>query len=394
MTLSDRDRASLLGVYKRLSIEIERGEGVYLIDTEGKRYLDFFGGLAVNALGYGHAEVLAAISEQIASYVHVSNLFPQKPQIELAERLRALTGYDKVFLANSGAEIMEAAFKLARRWGSIRRRKRMLAFSGAFHGRSYTGLSLMDTRKYRDGFDPFLEHCEILPFNDVDALRAAVDTDVAAVTLEFIQGEGGIIPAGESFIETLFELRDEYGFLIIDDEIQAGMGRTGRFLACEHHAVQPDVILLAKSLGGGLPLSAMLLRADLVDVLGSGSHGSTFGGNPVACAAGCAVLDVLRDGAMRNAREAGNALIEGLRTLASRHSGLIRDIRGRGCMIGVEFNVDISKLMQACLGQGLLVNVTRERVLRLLPPYIIDDTHREIALRILDNVLNDKRTWQ
>ncbi len=391
MTLVDRDRASLLGTYTRLPIEIERGEGVYLIDSEGKRYLDFFGGLAVNALGYGHPAVLAAIAEQSARFIHISNLFPQRPQIDLADRLRALSGYDKVFLANSGAEVMEAAFKLVRRWSAIRRRPRILSFTGAFHGRTYAGLSLMDSVKYRDGFGPFLDNCEVLPFNDAAALEAAAGRDVAAVVLEFVQGEGGIVPASDEFVETLFRLREEHGFLVVADEIQAGMGRTGRFLSFEHYGVHPDLVTMAKSLGGGLPLAALLVDSELTDVLGPGSHGSTFGGNPVACAAGCEVLDALRDGVMKHAGRIGALLLDGLRDIASKHTALVIEVRGRGCMAGLECNCDMRPALELCLAQGLLINVTRERVIRLLPPLIIEEKHVEIALNVLDNVLNDKR---
>jgi acetylornithine/N-succinyldiaminopimelate aminotransferase len=393
MTLPERDRASLLATYTRLPIDIERGEGVYLIDTEGKRYLDFFGGLAVNALGYGHPVILEAISTQAARYVHISNLFPQRPQIELAERVRALSGYDKLFFANSGAEVMEAAFKLVRRWGSIRRRKRILSFTGAFHGRTYTGMSLMDATKYRDGFGPFLDSCEHLPFNDVAALEAAAGRDIAAVVLEFIQGEGGVIPVSEEFVEALFHLREEHGFMIVADEIQSGMGRTGRFLSFEHWGVQPDIVTMAKSLGGGLPLGALLVKEELSDVFDPGSHGSTFGGNPLACAAGIEVVDALRDGLMKHAGQIGVVLLDGLRELAAQHPGLITDVRGRGCMVGVECNRDMRAAMGLCLEDGLLINVTRERVIRLLPPLIIEKIHVESALSILSNVLYSKQFY-
>ncbi|MCZ7555532.1 MAG: acetylornithine/succinylornithine family transaminase [Bacteroidia bacterium] len=391
MTLPERDHASLLATYTRLPMDIERGEGVYLIDTEGKRYLDFFGGLAVNALGYAHPAILEAIGTQAARYIHVSNLFPQRPQIELAERVRALSGYDKLFFANSGAEVMEAAFKLVRRWASIRRRKRILSFTGSFHGRTYAGMSLMDAPKYRDGFGPFLEGCEHLPFNDAAALEAATGRDVAAVVLEFIQGEGGIVPATDEFVETLFRLRDEHGFLIVADEIQAGMGRTGRFLSFEHWGVQPDIVTMAKSLGGGLPLGALLVKGELTDVFDPGSHGSTFGGNPVACAAGREVVDALRDGLMKHAAQIGNMLMEGLRALAAEHPGLITEIRGRGCMVGIECTRDMRVAMGLCLEEGLLINVTRERVIRLLPPLIIEKQHVETALGILSNILQHKQ---
>jgi acetylornithine/succinyldiaminopimelate/putrescine aminotransferase len=252
-------------------------------------------------------------------------------------------------------------------------------------------MSLMDAAKYRDGFGPFLDDCEHLPFNDAAALEAAADRDVAAVVLEFIQGEGGIIPATEEFVETLFRLREEHGFLIVADEIQSGMGRTGRFLSFEHWGVQPDIVTMAKSLGGGLPLGALLVKGELTDVFDPGSHGSTFGGNPVACAAGIEVVDALRDGLMKHAAQTGHMLMEGLRTLAVEHPGLITEVRGRGCMVGVECTRDMRTIMGLCLEEGLLINVTRERVIRLLPPLIIEKQHVEAALGILSNVLNHKQ---
>lgn len=392
MTLFERDTDAILGTYNRLPLHIVRGEGVHLIDSEGRRYLDFFGGLAVNALGYGHPAVLGAIREQSERYLHLSNLFPQEPQVALAERLRDSTGYDRVYFANSGAEVMEAAFKLARRRGGAEGRTRMLAFSGAFHGRSLTALSLMDAEAYREGFGPYHPDCEILPFNDVDALRAGVDSTVSAVFLEFLQGEGGIVPASGEFIAELLRLRERYGFLLVADEIQAGMGRTGALLSFEHYGARPDLVAVAKSLGGGLPLGALLVDAPLRDVLGKGSHGSTFGGNPVACAAGCAVMDVLADGLLEHVRAIGTELRDALHALATRHPALVREVRGRGCMVGIACTRDMRPAVRLCLDRGLLINVTRGSVVRLLPPLIITSEHVRQLSAVLDEVFTHLST--
>jgi predicted acetylornithine/succinylornithine family transaminase len=390
-TLIDRDRASILHTYARLPIEIERGEGVYLIDTEGKRYLDFFGGLAVNSLGYGFPAVLDAVRTQIDSFMHVSNLFPQQTQVELAERLLERSGFDKVYFANSGAETMEAAFKLVRRWSSNREKFEILSFTGAFHGRTMAGLSMMDAEKYRQGYGPFLEGCRTLPYNDVDALRQSVGPGTAAVVLECVQGEGGVLPLDPAFATVLRSLRDRYGFLIVDDEIQTGMGRTGRFLAAEHFDLAPDIVTLAKSLGGGLPLGAVIVREELAGIFGPGGHGSTFGGNPVACAAGVAVMEALDGGVMENALTAGELLQAGLLSLMEEYPRHISEVRGLGCMQGIVCTCPARHVLEHCLQSGMLVNITREKVVRLLPPLIITRQQIESALMHLRNAFADWR---
>lgn len=387
-TLYERDLASILHTYSRLPIEIERGEGVYLLGRDGTRYLDFFGGLAVNALGYGYPTVLEAIRIQLDRYLHLSNLFPQESQVALAERLRARSGFDRVYFANSGAETMEAAYKLIRRWSAGSDRFEILAFSNAFHGRTMAGLSMMDAEKYREGFGPFLPGCRVLPYNDVDALKAAVGRRTAAVVFEPVQGEGGVVPLDRAFADELRSLRKQHSLLLVDDEIQTGMGRTGRFLAAEHFGLEADIVTLAKSLGGGLPLGAVLVREPLADVFLPGGHGSTFGGNPVACAAGVAVMDALESGVMENASRSGALLKEGLRLLKSEFPMAISEVRGIGCMQGIVCTAPAKPVQEHCLRNGFLVNVTRERVIRLLPPLIITETHVEEALTHLRNAFN------
>ena len=390
-TLFERDQESILHTYTRLPIEIERGEGVYLFSADGRRFLDFFGGLAVNGLGYGHPAILDAIRAQIGRYLHLSNLFPQEPQVALAERLRERSGFHRVYFANSGAETMESAFKLIRRWSAGNGRFEILSFRDAFHGRTMAGLSMMDSMQYREGFGPFLDGCRILPFNDVDALREAVGPHTAAIVFEPVQGEGGVQPLTHAFADALRSLQAEYGLLLVADEIQTGMGRTGRFLACDHFDLAPDIVTLAKSLGGGLPLGAVLVREHLADIFGAGGHGSTFGGNPVACAAGTAVMETLAGGVMENAETMGARLHGGLRFLASEFPMLISEIRGFGCMQGIDCAHPAKLVQDHCLRAGLLVNITRARVLRLLPPLIITAAHVDEALVHLRNAFTD---WQ
>ena len=387
-SLAERDRASMLHTYTRLPLEIDRGEGVHLVDASGRRYLDFFGGLAVNALGYGHPAVLAAIRSQSERYLHLSNLFAQEPQVALAERLRAMSGFDRVFFANSGAETIEAAFKLVRRIAASEGRTEIIAFSDAFHGRTMTGLSLMDAEKYRSGFGPFLDGCRTLPFNDPGAIHASIGPRTAAVFVECLQGEGGVVPMTDDFARALRQAHADHGFLLVDDEIQTGMGRTGRFLAAKHFDLRPDIVLLAKSLGGGLPLGAMLVHERLAHVFGPGGHGSTFGGNPVACAAGVAVMDQLRNGMIEHAGEAGRLLHAGLERLRADFPRHITEVRGLGCMQGIVCTFPARPVMEHCLDHGLLVNVTRERVIRLLPPLTIAPSHIDEALTALRNAFD------
>jgi acetylornithine/N-succinyldiaminopimelate aminotransferase len=305
MSLIEREHAHFLQTYKRLPIEVDRAEGMYVYAADGTRYLDFLGGIAVNTLGHSHPRVLEAVERQMRRYMHISNYFYQDAQVEFVERLCSMSGYARAFLTNSGAEANEGAMKLARAFGNPSGKRGIIGFTGGFHGRTYGVLSIMDKPRYKDGMGPFLPDTCVLPFNDIYALRAAVDETTCAVAIEFLQGEGGINWGDRDFIAELFELRSRFGFLVIADEIQAGAGRTGDFFSFERFDVRPDIVTLAKGVGGGLPLGAILTTEELAGVWGSGQHGTTFGGNAVACAAGSAVLDELRDGAMANAREMG-----------------------------------------------------------------------------------------
>jgi len=392
MTLSDRETAVLFHTYKRLPLEIERGEGAYLIARDGTRYLDMFAGLAVNALGYAHPAVVRAISDQSARYTHLSNYFLQEPQIRLAEMLTVQSGYEKIFFANSGTEAIEGTIKLVRKWGSTRALREIASMSNSFHGRTMGALSLMDRPRYRDGFGPFLDGFRVAEFNNPDTLRECVTPKTAAVILEFVQGEGGIRPVSQAFVETLAELQEEYGFLLVADEIQSGIGRTGKFFAFQHYqGVQPDIVVVAKPIGGGLPLGGILTRPETAGVLEPGMHGTTFGGNPVACAAGIAVIEEIINGKlMQHAAEMGTLMSSEFEQLKAKFPGLITEVRVKGLMAGIELDRDADPFVTAIRERfHILVNGTDRTVLRLLPPLIVTADQIRTTVTALEKVLGE-----
>jgi acetylornithine/N-succinyldiaminopimelate aminotransferase len=384
-----RDTASLFHTYKRLPLEIERGAGMYLYARDGTRYLDLFSGLAVNALGYGHPGVLQAITNQAARYTHLSNYYAQEPQLQLAELLVKHGHYGRVFFANSGTETIEGAIKLARRWGSSRGKTDLVSFSNAFHGRTLGALSLMDRPKYRDGFGPFLENCRLAEFNNPDALRATVNEHTAAVVLEFIQGEGGVRPIAAASVDLLRELQKAFGFLVVADEIQSGIGRTGKFFGFQHYTIVPDIVVVAKPIGGGLPLGAILANDSVAAVLEPGMHGTTFGGNPVACAAGAVVVrEVAERGLMQNAEKMGGLFKERLHQLHARFPRIVKEVRGFGLMLGVELTTEGETVVAAMRERGILINCTDQTVLRFLPPLIVTAEQIEEASAHLLDILS------
>lgn len=392
MTLQEREQDLFFPTYKRIPLAIGRGEGVYLFDTAGRKYLDLFSGLGVNALGHNHPRIIDAIERQSRRYIHASNFYLQEPQIELAERLISASGYSKVFLTNSGTEAIEAALKIARRWGNVRKKTTICSFSNAFHGRTMGALSSMDREKYRVGFEPFLPGFVSIPYNDPEALRTAINDDTAAVLLEFIQGEGGIIPATEEFVAELIDLRQRYEFLVIADEIQSGLARTGKLFAFEYYPIRPDILALAKALGGGLPLGAVLGTASLADVLEPGAHGTTFGGNPVACAAGIIVLDeIAHGGLIPHVQHVGEFFFRSLLELRNEFPMLVLEVRGKGLMLGIQLGLPGETVVDRMCEAGVLINCTAETVLRFLPPLIINKDELAVGVETLREVL---RTMQ
>ena len=371
-TIFEKEDKLFFRTYKRLPIEIVKGEGCYLYDREGKRYIDFFGGLAVNALGYGHPRVKQAIQEQVDKYVHLSNFFVQEPQVNLAEKILSASGYQKLFFTNSGTEAIEGALKLARKWGKNNGKTHLFGLSNSFHGRTMGALSLTERAKYRDGYEPFLPNVSHLSYNDVGELRKNVNEQTIGIILEFIQGEGGIFVVSPEYAAELSELRTKYGFLIIADEIQSGLGRTGKFFGFEHFGVRPDIVVIAKPIGGGLPLGALLGNERVADVFSYGVHGTTFGGNPVACAAGLAVLEEIIDhGLMAQAGLVGDHLKSLFFKLQEKHRALVKEVRGFGCMLGVELTREGQPVVDELQRRGYLVNCTNVNVLRFLPPFTI-----------------------
>ena len=381
MNLKDLESKYLFHTYKRLPLEIEKGEGVYLISKDGKRYLDMFGGLAVNALGYGHKGILDAIRIQSEKYIHLSNYYLQEPQIKLAEMLIKYSGFSKLFFTNSGTEATEGAIKIARKWGKDKNKTNIISFSNSFHGRSLGALSLMDRQNYKEGFEPFLDNVEILPYNDITILQNKINEQTLAVVLEFIQGEGGINEASDNFVNEINRLKEKYGFLLIADEIQSGIGRTGKLFAFQHYDTHPDIVLIAKPIGGGLPLGAILGNKEVEDVLQPGNHGTTFGGNPVACAAGIVVLhEILNNSVMENAWKVGEYFKSKLIELKAKFPKHIKKIRGKGLMIGVELAHEGEIIVTAMRENGVLINCTNKNVLRFLPPLIIKEKHVDMTI--------------
>ena len=387
--LIQKEEEYFFRTYRRLKIHIERGKDCYLYTDDGRKILDMFGGLAVNILGYNHREVNKAISKQIGKYIHLSNIFYQDTQILLAEKLIGLTGFKKIFFTNSGTEAAETALKIIRKHFSGSQKKDIIAFSGSFHGRTLGGLSLTERAKYREGFEPLLTDVKFVPFNSLAELEKNVNDNTSAIFIECLQGEGGINSVTPAFIQKLMELKQKFGFLIAADEIQSGIGRTGKFFSFEHFALKPDIVLIAKGMGGGLPLGAVLGNEIVAGVFGQGQHGSTFGGNPVACAAGLAVIEEIKKGLMNNAYKMGEYLKKRLLVHKKKYPDKIKDVRGMGLMIGIEIAGDGQTIVHKMLDEGVLVNCTNVNVIRLLPPLVITRKEADIFLKKFKKVVSD-----
>jgi predicted acetylornithine/succinylornithine family transaminase len=382
-----KEEELLLQTYKRIPIEISHGEGVYLVSTDGKKYLDFFSGLAVNALGYGNKKVIQAIEEQIKKYIHLSNYYINSPQIELAERLVKYSGLSKVFFANSGTEAVEASLKLIRK--HFGPEKKIITFSNAFHGRTYGSLSLSGKEKYKKYFSPLLPNIVQLEFNNVEQLEDNIDKNTAAVYLEFVQGEGGIQVTSNQFADKIIKLRDRFKFALVADEVQCGIGRTGKPFAFNHYEIEPDLVIVAKAIGVGLPLGALITNKKYENVFHPGDHGSTFGGNPVACAAGLVVLnEVFENGLMNNVARLGEYFKSELNTLRKKYIQKINEVRGSGFMLGVELFKPCESLVKSFRDRGILVNCTNGNVLRILPPLISTKEDISIFIKEFNEILS------
>jgi acetylornithine/N-succinyldiaminopimelate aminotransferase len=384
----------LAQTYKRFPIVLVRGEGCTLWDDQGKSYTDFVAGIAVCSLGHAHPRIADALCEQARKLWHVSNLYYIEPQAILAEMLVSKSFADRVFFCNSGAEANEASIKLARRYFHDKGendRFRIVTMDQSFHGRTMATLSATGQEKIRHGFNPVLEGFSFVPFNDVPALKAAVDERTCAVLLEPIQGEGGIRCPEEGYLKAVRQICDETGALLIFDEIQTGMGRTGTLFAYEQFGVQPDIMSLAKALGNGLPIGAMLATEPIAAAFGPGAHATTFGGTPIVTAATIEVLKVMEEeNIVSRCGEMGAYFKERLMWLKDRHS-VIKEVRGRGLMIGMELAADGTPFVMACMEQGYLINCIQENVLRFVPPLVIEKEHVDGLVDCLDRLFGSMK---
>jgi len=399
-SVSRMEAKLLLPTYDRQPILFVRGRGVYLWDSRGKRYLDFLSGIGVNALGHNHPRIQAAIKRQAARLIHVSNLFFHEYQAELARRLTEISGLDRAFFCNSGTEAWEGALKLARAFAQMNNKKgsksktRILAMENSFHGRTFGALATTGQPKYRAPFAPLVPGVTFVKFNDLDDLQRKFDASVCAVCIETIQGEGGICPVNKEFLELASRLTKKSGALLLLDEIQCGLGRTGRHFAYQHYGILPDVVTAAKPLACGLPLGAILTTKRVASCMHPGMHGTTFGGGPLACAV---AIEFLREEKklLKHVRALGEYLHAGLEVLDKKHKA-IQDVRGAGLMQAVE--LDSPELAKAVarqlLQEGIIINRTHETVLRFLPPYIIQKKHVDHLVQVLDAALHKNAEFE
>lgn len=401
MTKLDQIRAAesrlLLSTYDRYPILFVGGEGVHIIDEQGERYLDLLSGIGVNALGYNHPVIVNAIAEQSKKLIHTSNLYYHEGQAELALRLTERTGMDRAFFANTGTEAWEGAMKLARAHAGVLRSEgknigtKFLALEQSFHGRTFGAMSTTYKDKYREPFAPVVPGVEFVKFNDVADLRAKFSNEVCAILVEAIQGEGGIRPLTQEFFAEARALANSTGALLIVDEIQAGMGRTGKWCAYQHYGIQPDITTLAKPLAGGIPLGVVLCTEEVARSFHPGVHGTTFGGGPLACAVAVAVIDAIeKDGLLANATEVGDYFQKQLRGLARRHEAIV-DVRGKGLMVAAELDsAELGKrTVTEMLKRHILINCTSDTVLRFLPPFILERAHVDTAIAALDEIFTE-----
>ncbi|KAF1085171.1 Acetylornithine aminotransferase [Sporotomaculum syntrophicum] len=391
MQLSDQ---YVMHTYGRIPLAPVRGEGARLWDAEGREYLDFVAGIAVNSLGHCPPAVVQAIQEQAARLIHVSNLYYIENQARLAEILVSNSCADRVFFCNSGAEANEGAIKLARKWAKKHHgpdRYEIITAENSFHGRTLAAITATGQPKYQKDLEPLPPGFKYVPFNDLAALGEAINEHSCAIMLEPVQGESGVRPATQEYLAGVRELCDKHGLLLIFDEVQSGLGRTGKFLAYQHYGVEPDIFTLAKALGGGFPIGALLAKEQVAEAFAPGDHAATFGGNPLACAAGIAAMQtVLNGGLMENCNQVGAYFKEKLQELAGKYS-FIKEVRGLGLMLGLELAVPGAGFVDACRERGLLINCANNTVLRFVPPLTITTGDVDRAMGILDEVLQEQQ---
>ncbi len=388
ITVTDKN---IFQTYSRYPVLLVKGKGAKVWDAQGKEYLDFLSGIAVCNLGHCPSAVVKAAQAQLKKLIHVSNFFYTEPQAELANLLVRHSFADRVFFCNSGAEANESALKLARKYSlqqGDEKRYEIITMHNSFHGRTFGTLSATAQQKFQKGFEPLLPGFRYVPFNDIDALQAAINSQTCAVMLEPIQGEGGVNCPDEQYLVQVRKLCDDKGLLLIFDEVQVGMGRTGKLFAYEHFRVKPDIMTLAKALAGGLPAGAMLARRQVAECFKPGSHASTFGGNPVSMAAGVAVMKILTQGeVLKNCRTMGAYFMKELNRIKQKHPSIIKEVRGKGLIIGMELTIDAKDIVNQCLHKGIIINCTMDCVLRFVPPLVIQKKDIDQCLDVLERIL-------
>jgi acetylornithine/N-succinyldiaminopimelate aminotransferase len=376
--------------YGRLPLVVVRGAGAEFWDAEGKRYLDMFPGWAVSGLGHCPPRVVEAIRDQAPRLIHMDNTFYNEPQARLAEHISTRSFGGKCFFCNSGAEANEAALKLSRRYLADKKKYKFVTFEGGFHGRTYGALTATAQPKYQEGFGPLLPGFVYCPFNDLNALRNAVDGETAAVLVEPIQGEGGIRPATREFLALARELTQKHGCLLIFDEVQTGCGRTGKWFGYQHYDIVPDIMTLAKSVGGGTPLAVMVAQSEIAAALVPGTHAATYGGNPLVCAAGCAVFEMIeQDGLLENAQAMGEYARGKLEEVRKEFPAVVQEVRGIGLMLALQLGIEGKPLPARCLDLGLRINVTHDTVIRFMPPMVVTREQLDEAVSILRRAMRE-----
>lgn len=386
----DREKQYLLPTYARYPLGLERGKGVYLYDFEGMKYLDMLSGLGVNALGHAHPRIVKVIRDQAARVIHLSNLYYNEYQGLLAEKLCEASGLGRAFFANSGTEAIEGALKLVRAAGHDRagdRKSKVVAIDGSFHGRTLGALSITGQPKYRKNFDPLPGGVQFIGYNNVEELNAAVDDDTCAIVVEPIQGEGGVRPASVEFLKAARAAATRHNAALILDEIQCGMGRTGKLFAFDHFGVRPDVVCVAKPIAAGLPLGAFLVTEEFASAFSPGKHGTTFGGGPLACRVALEYLAILEEEKrLEQVQRVGAYLTSKLQTLVEKFE-IVVEARGVGMMQAIELSVPAKGFVEGAIADGVLINVTQERVVRLLPPFLLEEKHVDKAIKTLTKLL-------
>lgn len=385
-----KDKSDYLPVFARYNIVLDHGDGPYVYNTKGKKYIDFLAGIAVNVVGHNYKPLVDAVSKQAGKMIHCSNLYYTEVQVEAAEKLKKLSGMDKVFFGNSGAEANEGAIKLARKYATNIDPEKIQIISAlhSFHGRTLATLTATGQDHYHHGFGPLPAGFDYVPYNDIQALEAKMSDKTCAVMLEAIQGEGGVHVPDPDYLPKVRALCDKYNAVLIFDEVQCGMGRTGTFFGCQQFGVKPDIVTLAKGLAGGVPIGAFMATDKVASAFHAGDHGSTFGGNPLACAAACVILDALIDGnLMENAKEIGAYLQSKFEEYKAKYPNLIKEVRGRGLILGMELTRPGREIANECLDYGAIINCTAGNVLRFVPPLNITKAHVDELISVLDKVL-------